>query len=162
MQGKKKKKLFWLPAVAPLLSVILSTLIVYLTRGDKHGINIVKHIKDGLNPSSVNLLQFNSPYVGDVAKVGLIVALVALAVSHIYTTEEQMNEWFTNFYQLAPLNWFIYCLYFVKIQEAIAVGRSFSTMKGYHIDGNKEMMAMGFMNVVGSCTSCYVATGKHW
>ncbi|KAM1818547.1 hypothetical protein EV1_000286 [Malus domestica] len=121
--GKKKKKLFWLPAVAPLLSVILSTLIVYLTRGDKHGINIVKHVKDGLNPSSVNLLQFNSPYVGAVAKVGLIVALVALA-------------------------------------EAIAVGRSFSTMKGYHIDGNKEMMAMGFMNVVGSCTSCYVATGS--
>ncbi|XP_008233449.1 PREDICTED: sulfate transporter 2.1-like [Prunus mume] len=121
--GKKNKKLFWLPAVAPLLSVILSTLIVYLTRGDKHGIKIVKHIKDGLNPSSVNLLELNGPYVGDVAKVGLIVALVALT-------------------------------------EAIAVGRSFSSIKGYHMDGNKEMMAMGFMNIVGSLTSCYVATGS--
>ncbi|KAM1292180.1 hypothetical protein ACFX2H_019007 [Malus domestica] len=121
--GKRKKTLFCLPAVAPLLSVILSTLIVYLTRGDKHGIKIVKHIKDGLNPSSMNLIQLNRPHVGDVAKVGLIVAHIALT-------------------------------------EAIAVGRSFSSMKGYHIDGNKEMMAMGFMNIVGSCTSCYVAAGS--
>ncbi|XP_050378517.1 sulfate transporter 2.1 [Argentina anserina] len=121
--GKKNKNFFWLPAIAPLLSVILSTLIVYLTRGDKHGIKIVKHIKDGLNPSSVHLLQLNSPYVGDVAKVGLIIAVVALT-------------------------------------EAIAVGKSFSSLKGYHIDGNKEMMSMGFMNIVGSLTSSYVATGS--
>ncbi|XP_068319989.1 sulfate transporter 2.1-like [Pyrus communis] len=121
--NKRKKTLFRLPTVAPLLSVILSTLIVYLTRGDKHGIKIVKHIKDGLNPSSMNLLQMNSPHVGDVAKVGLIVALVALT-------------------------------------EAIAVRRSFSSMKGYLIDGNKEMISMGFMNIVGSCTSCYVAAGS--
>lgn len=33
-------------------------------------------------------------------------------------------------------------------------------MKDYQIDGNKEMVAMGFMNVVGSMTSCYVATGE--
>lgn len=45
-------------------------------------------------------------------------------------------------------------------QEAIAVGRSFASMKGYHLDGNKEMIAMGFMNIVGSLTSCYTATGK--
>ena len=49
---------------------------------------------------------------------------------------------------------------FVKLQEALAVGKSFSSIKGYHIDGNKEMMSMGFMNIVGSLTSCYVATGK--
>lgn len=49
---------------------------------------------------------------------------------------------------------------FVKLQEAMAVGKSFSSRKGYHIDGNKEMMSMGFMNIVGSLTSCYVATGK--
>lgn len=45
-------------------------------------------------------------------------------------------------------------------QEAIAVGRSFSSIKGYNLDGNKEMVAMGFMNVIGSFTSCYVATGN--
>lgn len=40
------------------------------------------------------------------------------------------------------------------------MGRSFASIKGYHLDGNKEMVAMGFMNVVGSFTSCYVATGN--
>lgn len=45
-------------------------------------------------------------------------------------------------------------------QEAIAVGRSFASMKGYHLDGNKEMVAMGFMNIVGSLSSCYTATGE--
>ncbi|GFZ10022.1 slufate transporter 2;1 [Actinidia rufa] len=44
--------------------------------------------------------------------------------------------------------------------EAIAVGRTFASIKGYHIDGNKEMVAMGFMNIAGSLTSCYVATGS--
>lgn len=121
--GRKKKKLFWLPAVAPLLSVILSTLIVFLTRADKRGIGIVKHIKGGLNPSSVDQLQLHGPYVGEVAKVGLIVAVVALT-------------------------------------EAVAVGRSFASIRGYHLDGNKEMFAMGFMNIIGSFTSCYVATGS--
>lgn len=32
-------------------------------------------------------------------------------------------------------------------------------MKDYQLDGNKEMVALGTMNVVGSMTSCYVATG---
>jgi sulfate transporter 3 len=31
--------------------------------------------------------------------------------------------------------------------------------KNYHIDGNKEMIAFGTMNIVGSCTSCYLTTG---
>lgn len=44
-------------------------------------------------------------------------------------------------------------------QEAIAVGRSFAGIKGYRLDGNKEMVAIGFMNVLGSFTSCYAATG---
>ena len=33
-------------------------------------------------------------------------------------------------------------------------------MKGYHLDGNKEMVSLGFMNIIGCFTSCYVATGK--
>lgn len=40
------------------------------------------------------------------------------------------------------------------------MGRSFATIKGYRLDGNKEMMALGFSNIAGSLTSCYVATGK--
>ncbi|XP_024032531.1 sulfate transporter 3.1-like, partial [Morus notabilis] len=47
----------------------------------------------------------------------------------------------------------------IALAEGIAVGRSFSMFKSYHIDGNKEMIAIGMMNVVGSCTSCYLTTG---
>jgi low affinity sulfate transporter 2 len=42
----------------------------------------------------------------------------------------------------------------------MAVGRSFASIKGYHLDGNKEMLAMGCGNIAGSFTSCYVATGE--
>ncbi|CAA0842077.1 Sulfate transporter 2.1 [Striga hermonthica] len=107
--------------MAPLLSVILSTLIVYLSKGDSHGIKIVKHFKGGLNPSSLDQLEFGGPHLGPSAKIGFICALIALT-------------------------------------EAIAVGRSFASIKGYHLDGNKEMVAIGFMNIVGSLTSCYTAT----
>lgn len=44
-------------------------------------------------------------------------------------------------------------------QEAVAIGRTFAAMKDYHLDGNKEMVALGTMNIVGSMTSCYIATG---
>jgi MFS superfamily sulfate permease-like transporter len=46
-------------------------------------------------------------------------------------------------------------------QEAIAIGRTFAGLKDYQIDGNKEMVALGTMNIVGSMTSCYVATGNN-
>ncbi|RDX69263.1 Low affinity sulfate transporter 3 [Mucuna pruriens] len=121
--GRRNKKLFWLPAIAPLLSVILSTLIVYLSKADKNGVNIIKHVKRGLNPSSAHQLQFHGQHVGQAAKIGLISAVIALT-------------------------------------EAIAVGRSFASIKGYHLDGNKEMLAMGCMNIAGSLSSCYVATGS--
>lgn len=80
-QARKKKKLFWLPAIAPLLSVILSTLIVYLSKADKQGINIIKHVKGGLNQSSVHQLQFHGQNVGQAAKIGLVCAVIALTVS---------------------------------------------------------------------------------
>ncbi|KAH1226737.1 Early nodulin-70 [Glycine max] len=121
--GKRKKKLFWLASISPLVSVVLSTLIVFLTRADKNGVKIVKHVKGGLNPSSLHQLDFNNPYIGEVAKIGLVVAVVALT-------------------------------------ESIAVGRSFASIKGYQLDGNKEMMSIGLTNIIGSFTSCYVATGS--
>ncbi|KAJ4951851.1 hypothetical protein NE237_028683 [Protea cynaroides] len=121
--GRKNRKLFWLPAIAPLISVILSTLIVFLTRADKNGILIVKHIKGGLNPSSAQQLMFNGPHVGEAAKFGFISAIIAL-------------------------------------MEAMAISQSFATTRGYHLDGSKEMVAMGIMNIVGSLSSCYIATGS--
>lgn len=45
------------------------------------------------------------------------------------------------------------------LQEAAAIGRTFAALKDYQLDGNKEMIALGSMNIVGSMTSCYVATG---
>ena len=39
------------------------------------------------------------------------------------------------------------------------MGRTFAAIKDYRVDGNKEMMAIGLMNMAGSCTSSYVTTG---
>lgn len=46
------------------------------------------------------------------------------------------------------------------MQEAVAIARTFAAMKDYQIEGNKEMIALGTMNIIGSLTSCYIATGK--
>ncbi|XP_004490362.1 sulfate transporter 1.3 isoform X1 [Cicer arietinum] len=121
--GKKSQKLFWVPAIAPLISVVLSTLFVYITRADKHGVAIVKHIEKGINPSSVKEIYFTGNYLGKGVRIGIVAGMIALT-------------------------------------EAIAIGRTFASMKDYQLDGNKEMVALGAMNVVGSMTSCYVATGS--
>ncbi|KAK8444528.1 hypothetical protein SEVIR_9G153300v4 [Setaria viridis] len=118
----KKKKLFWMSATAPLISVIVSTFFVYITRADKHGVAVVKNIEKGINPPSASLIYFSGPFMLKGFKIGVVVGLIALT-------------------------------------EAIAVGRTFAGMKDYKLDGNKEMMALGTMNVVGSLTSCYIATG---
>ncbi|KAK6153674.1 hypothetical protein DH2020_013313 [Rehmannia glutinosa] len=44
--------------------------------------------------------------------------------------------------------------------EGIAVGRTFAALRNYQVDGNKEMVAIGLMNMAGSCSSCYVTTGS--
>ncbi|RDY05296.1 Sulfate transporter 1.3 [Mucuna pruriens] len=121
--GKKNKRFFWVPAIAPLISVILSTFFVFITRADKQGVDIVRHIDKGINPSSVGKLYFSGEYLGKAFKIGLVAGMIALT-------------------------------------EASAIGRTFASMKDYQLDGNKEMVALGAMNVVGSMTSCYVATGS--
>ncbi|MED6204075.1 Sulfate transporter 1.3 [Stylosanthes scabra] len=121
--GKKNKKFFWVPAIAPLICVILSTFFVFITRADKHGVEIVNHIKKGINPSSVKQIYFNGDYLGKGFRIGVMAGMIALT-------------------------------------EAVAIGRTFASVKDYQLDGNKEMVALGAMNVVGSMTSCYVATGS--
>ncbi|KAL5777119.1 hypothetical protein ACOSP7_010045 [Xanthoceras sorbifolium] len=121
--GKKNKKFFWVPAIAPLISVVLSTFFVYITRADKQGVQIVNHIEKGINPSSVNQIYFSGEYLLKGFRIGVVAGMIALT-------------------------------------EAIAIGRTFASMKDYQLDGNKEMVALGAMNVVGSMTSCYVATGS--
>ncbi|KAF3541226.1 hypothetical protein F2Q69_00019052 [Brassica cretica] len=47
----------------------------------------------------------------------------------------------------------------IALAEGIAIGRSFAVMKNEQTDGNKEMIAFGLMNIIGSFTSCYLTTG---
>ncbi|KAL2231461.1 sulfate transporter 1.3 [Sesamum indicum] len=121
--GKKNRKLFWVPAIAPLISVIISTFFVFITHADKKGVQIVNHIERGINPPSVHKIHFTGSYVGIGFRIGAIAGMIGLT-------------------------------------EAVAIGRTFAAMKDYHLDGNKEMVALGTMNVIGSMTSCYVATGS--
>ncbi|KAL5553423.1 hypothetical protein UlMin_040824 [Ulmus minor] len=118
----KKPKLFWISAGAPLTCVIVSTLIVFAFKAQKHGIGVIGKLQEGLNPPSWNMLRFHGSHLGIVIKTGLVTGIISLT-------------------------------------EGIAVGRTFATLKDYRVDGNKEMMAIGLMNIVGSFTSCYVTTG---
>ncbi|CAN6439660.1 unnamed protein product [Victoria cruziana] len=119
--SKKRPRFFWISAMAPLISIILGTVLSYLTHADKHGIQVIGSLKRGVNPPSVSELTFSSEYLGLAVKTGIMTGIVALA-------------------------------------EGMAVGRSFAMFKNYQIDGNKEMIAFGMMNIVGSCTSCYITT----
>ncbi|EPS57748.1 hypothetical protein M569_17069, partial [Genlisea aurea] len=47
----------------------------------------------------------------------------------------------------------------IALAEGIAIGRSFAIQTNEQIDGNKEMVAFGLMNIIGSMTSCYLTTG---
>lgn len=44
VQSMKKPKLFWVSAGAPLVSVILSTLIVFAVKANNHGISVVSKL----------------------------------------------------------------------------------------------------------------------
>jgi sulfate transporter 3 len=120
--SKRNPKFFWVSAAAPLTSVVLASVLVYLTRAENHGVQVIGYLKKGINPPSVTSLEFSPPYMMVALKAGIITGVIALA-------------------------------------EGIAVGRSFAMFKNYHIDGNKEMIAFGMMNIVGSLTSCYLTTG---
>ncbi|CAA0832138.1 Sulfate transporter 3.1 [Striga hermonthica] len=120
--SKKKPRLFWISAIAPLTSVILGSILVYLTHAEKHGVPVIGYLKKGINPASIMHLNFDSRYLPTAIKTGIVTGIISLA-------------------------------------EGIAVGRSFAMFKNYNIDGNKEMIAIGMMNIVGSCSSCYLTTG---
>ncbi|CAN1279955.1 Sulfate transporter 3.1 [Linum perenne] len=126
-QSKRKSYFFWINAMAPLTSVVLGSVLVYLTHAEKHGVQVyaydqIGNLKKGLNPLSVSDLAFGSPHLMVAIKTGIVTGIIALA-------------------------------------EGVAVGRSFAQFKNYHIDGNKEMIAFGTMNIVGSLTSCYLTSG---
>jgi high affinity sulfate transporter 1 len=76
--AKKKPKLFWVSAIAPLISVILATLFVFIFKSNNHGVKVVGHIRKGVNPSSAHQIFFTGTYVAKGAKIGLVAALIAL------------------------------------------------------------------------------------
>ncbi|KAK4791009.1 hypothetical protein SAY86_031422 [Trapa natans] len=119
---KRNPRLFWVSAISPMLTVLIGGLFAYFAHADKHGIQIVGHLKKGLNPLSIQSLNFDSEYLPVTLKAGIMSGFLALA-------------------------------------EGIAIGRSFAALKNYQTDGNKEMVAFGLMNIVGSFTSCYLTTG---
>ncbi|KAK9086952.1 hypothetical protein Syun_029346 [Stephania yunnanensis] len=120
--SKMRPKLFWVSAMAPLTSVVIGSLAVYLSHAERHGVQVVGHLQKGLNPPSLTDLEFGSQYLTTAIKTGIVTGIIGIA-------------------------------------EGIAVGRSFAMFKNYNIDGNKEMVAFGTMNIVGSFTSCYLTTG---
>ncbi|KAL1189207.1 putative sulfate transporter 3.5 [Cardamine amara subsp. amara] len=119
---QRKPKLFWVSAMGPMVVVLVGCLVAYLVKGTEHGIQTVGPLKKGLNPPSIQYLNFEAKYLPMVIKAGIITGLIAMA-------------------------------------EGIAIGRSFAVMKNEQTDGNKEMIAFGLMNIIGSFTSCYLTTG---
>ncbi|CAL8172251.1 unnamed protein product [Prunus armeniaca] len=118
----RKPKLFWVSAMSPLVVVVSGCLFAYFAHAQNHGIPIVGELKRGINPPSIQFLNFDRKYFPQIVKAGAITGLIALA-------------------------------------EGIAIGRSFGIMRNENVDGNKEMVAYGLMNIVGSFTSCYLTTG---
>nr|CAB3485993.1 unnamed protein product [Digitaria exilis] len=74
----KWPKLFWVSACAPLASVIISTLLVFLLKAQNHGISIIGQLKCGLNRPSWDKLIFDSTYLGLTMKTGLITGILSL------------------------------------------------------------------------------------
>ncbi|KAL4349953.1 hypothetical protein AHAS_Ahas10G0093500 [Arachis hypogaea] len=127
--GRRNKKLFWLPTIAPLLSVIVSSIVAYTVNSHQinvkdYKVDVLGEIKGGsLNPISLLHLNLSDNFLAPLIKTGLTVAVISLT-------------------------------------ETIAVGRSFASLRGYNLDPNKEMISLGLTNIVGSFTSCYVASGS--
>ncbi|EXC06697.1 Sulfate transporter 1.3 [Morus notabilis] len=159
--GKKNKKLFWVPAIAPLISVILSTFFVYITHAEKKGVEIGKKNKKlfwvpAIAPLISVILSTFFVYITHAEKKGVEIVrhlekgINPSSVDQIYFSGEYLGKGF-KIGVVAGM---------IALTEATAIGRTFASMKDYTLDGNKEMIALGAMNVVGSMTSCYVATGS--
>ncbi|CAL0332536.1 unnamed protein product [Lupinus luteus] len=118
----KRPKLFWVSAIAPMCTVVIAAVFVYLIKGQNHGFQTVGHLGKGLNPLSIKDLNFDTKYLSPVLQAGIITGILSLA-------------------------------------EGIAIGRSFAVADNTPHDGNKEMLAFGLMNIVGSFTSCYLTSG---
>ncbi|EXB37044.1 putative sulfate transporter 3.4 [Morus notabilis] len=123
-ESSKKPKLFWIAAAAPLVSIIVSTIVVFALQTKFKHVPKIGRLPNGVNPPSANILYFHrDSYLALAIETGIVTGLLALT-------------------------------------EGVAVGRTFASIQNYQLDGNKEMMAIGVMNVAGSCCSCFITTGS--
>jgi hypothetical protein len=58
LQSKRRPKLFWISAAAPLTSVVLGSVLVYLTHAENHGIEVVR-IAGLVNSACLMQMQYN-------------------------------------------------------------------------------------------------------
>jgi sulfate transporter 1, high-affinity len=112
----------------------------------------VNHIKKGINPSSAHKIFFTGPFVLKGFKIGVVCGMIGLTVCTTNPSWSSLSCAFPDCTTIFEL---------IIYQEAVAIGRTFAALKDYQLDGNKEMVALGTMNVVGSMTSCYIATGSY-
>ncbi|XP_058767115.1 early nodulin-70-like [Vicia villosa] len=129
--GKRKKKFLWLSHMAPLLSFIISTVIAY--RVNVHQLKFEDYKIEVLGPikgGSLNPSSLNQLQLDGNGKYLGALMKIAFTVAIISTT------------------------------ESIAVARIYASLRGYNIDPNREVLSLGIMNIFGSFTSCYVASGS--
>ncbi|KAJ8434812.1 hypothetical protein Cgig2_033534 [Carnegiea gigantea] len=79
--SKRRAKLFWISAIAPLTSVIVGSLVAYLTHAERHGTAVIGDLKEGLNPPSFKDFALSSPYFPIAVKTGIVAGVVVTAVS---------------------------------------------------------------------------------
>lgn len=101
-------------------------------------------------------MNFDKQYIAAPLQAGIITGVIALAVRTTYPDPVIIIV------VVVVLLLFITYFYFILIllQEGVAIGRSFALATNQQVDGNKEMIAYGLMNIVGSMTSCYLTTGN--
>ncbi|CAI5464182.1 unnamed protein product [Closterium sp. Yama58-4] len=129
----KNKVLYYLNALGPLISILVSTVIVATAGLADKGIPTIGKISTGLHgASSISYLNFSKEHVADAAAVGFIACLVSLAASSSISYLNFSKE---------------------HVADAAAVGFIACLV-------SLAMVAFGSMNLVGSVTSCYVATGS--
>ncbi|KAA3490128.1 putative sulfate transporter 3.5 [Gossypium australe] len=78
-QRQKRPKLFWVSAIAPMVVVVVGCLFAFFAHAEKHGIQIVGELKKGLNPPSIQYLNFDPQYLPVTVRAGLITGLIAMA-----------------------------------------------------------------------------------
>ncbi|XLU28294.1 hypothetical protein S245_064360, partial [Arachis hypogaea] len=76
--AKRNKKLFWVSAISPMISVVVPEQTKKAYRFIYMILHQVKHIKSGVNPSSANEIFFSGKYLGAGVRVGIVSGMVAL------------------------------------------------------------------------------------